>query len=77
MRLTLLTATAASVLLLSQAGAMAQTKTPTTPPGSAPSINETQSAMPNASTHGSLRAQVRDMLQRKASRTFASCRVPS
>lgn len=72
MRLTLLTATAASVLLLSQAGAMAQTKTPTTPPGSAPSINETQSAMPNASTHGSLRAQVRDMLQKEG---FTDVRV--
>ncbi len=72
MRLALLTATAASVLLLGQAGAIAQTKTPATQPGSTPSINETQSTMPNASTHGSLRAQVRDMLQKEG---FTDVRV--
>jgi sporulation protein YlmC with PRC-barrel domain len=71
MRPTLLTATAASVLLLCQAGAMAQTKTPATQPGSAPSINETQSTTPNPSTHG-LRAQVRDMLQKEG---FTDVRV--
>ncbi len=72
MRPTLLTATAASVLLLCQAGAMAQTKTPTTQSGAAPTINETQSTMPNASTHGSLRAQMRDMLQKEG---FTDVRV--
>ena len=67
-----ITATAASVLLLCQAGAIAQTKTPAPQPGSTPSINETQSTMPNASTHGSLRAQVRDMLQKEG---FTDVRV--
>ena len=33
---------------------MAQTKTPATQPDTTPSINETPSTMPNASTHGSL-----------------------
>ena len=70
MRLTLLTAAAASALLLSHAGVMAQTKTPNTQPSSAPSIDETQS--PNASTHVSLRAQVRDMLQKEG---FTDVRV--
>src|SRR5271155_5614007 len=72
MRPLYITATAASVLLLCQAGAIAQTKTPATQPGSTPSINETQSTMPNASTHGSLRAQVRDMLQKEG---FTDVRV--
>ena len=70
MRPLYITATAASVLLLCQAGAMAQTKTPATQPGSAPSINEMQS--PNANGHNSLRAQVRDMLQKEG---FTDVRV--
>ena len=72
MRLSLLCATAASALLLCQAGAMAQTKTPATRPDAKPPINETQTTMPNASTHGLLRAQVRDMLQKEG---FTDVRV--
>ena len=64
MRSSLFTATAVSALILCQTGAMAQTKAPTNQPAIKLPTNETQSAMPNTSTHGSLRAQVRDMLQK-------------
>ena len=64
MRRSLFTATAVSALILCQTGAMAQTKAPTNQPAVESPTNETQSAMPNTSTHGSLRAQVRDMLQK-------------
>ena len=72
MRLSLLSVTAASALLICQSGAMAQTKTPTTQPNSAPSMNETLPTVPNESVHGSLRAQMRDMLQKEG---FTDVRV--
>lgn len=67
MRLSLLTAGAAGALLLFPAAAMAQTNT-----NSAPSANNEQSMHPGAAKQGSLRAQVRDMLQKEG---FTDIRV--
>lgn len=72
MRLSLLTAAAAGALLLFPAAAMAQTNTPTSQPNSAPSVNNEQSMHPGAAKQGSLRAQVRDMLQKEG---FTDIRV--
>jgi sporulation protein YlmC with PRC-barrel domain len=61
MRLSILTAGAASALLLCGAPAMAQT---TTPPGHTQMAPGTQSGASNQSSYTAMRAQVRDMLQK-------------
>jgi sporulation protein YlmC with PRC-barrel domain len=63
MRLSLLTATAASALLLCQAGAMAETNTPISQPNAKPPVNTEQSI--TQKTRAGLRTQLRDMLQRE------------
>lgn len=63
MRFPLLAVGAASALLLSQAGAIAQTATAANQPNAAPPNGHTSDQ--NAPTLGSLRNQVRDMLQKE------------
>ena len=63
MRFPLLAVGAASALLLSQAGAMAQTATAANQPNAAPPNGHTSDQ--NTPTLGSLRNQVRDMLQKE------------
>ncbi len=71
MRLSILAA--GTALLLCSTAAMAQTNTPMTAPNASPAAtNLQQPADQNSSTHGSLRAEVRDMLQKQG---FSDIRV--
>jgi sporulation protein YlmC with PRC-barrel domain len=72
MRLSLLTATAAAALLLGQAGAMAQSNNETNQPNATSSTPAEQPSNATTASHGSLRAEVRNMLQKEG---FTDIRV--